>query len=83
MRHIDGSQGDVAVEWLHGKAVAIQDIFLTNLDHNTSVGEHAERLIQHVTGERVENDIDSSATSRSQDLVTKGCVAGVEDVVVL
>lgn len=83
MRHINGPQRDVAVERLHGKAVAIQDILLTDLDHNASVGQNAERFVQHVAGKGVEDDIDSAATGRSQDLVAERRVAGVEDVVVL
>lgn len=83
MRHVDGPQGDVTVERFHGKATTVQDVLFTNLDHNTTIGQDAERLIQHITGQRIEDDIDSASASSSQDVLTKGSVARIEDVVVV
>lgn len=68
VREINGSEGTVPVEGLHGQGVSAHDIPLADLDHYTTIGENSPRSIKEFSDQRVDNGIDASAVGLSHDL---------------
>lgn len=80
MRHIEAAIRCVPGEGLHGECVAINVILFAQLHHGSAFGDAAPRCVEQVSGERIEDDIDSISIGAIHELGLEVDGSGVVNV---
>lgn len=79
--HVDTTVASVGHEDVHVKLSRAQEVSLANLDHLAELGNTSPSGVKQLARERVEDEVNSNATSLSGDSLDKAVVSRVEDPV--